>query len=226
MIVRKVLIVVALLVGAGCFKLARVAPPLEQYVLGNTPPADTSSVVPDSAVFSIGLRRLDLAQYLATPSIVVRRGALIETSEFRRWSEDPAAGINRAVARYLGAERRIGAVDVAPWSVRTEHDYVVQLHVMRMEGVAPDDTAGRVGDAHLMATWEITRPSDGALIARGETDYRESGWHMGNYAALVALLDQGLVRVARDLAMCIAQAGPTLPPVNAAGNGRPLRCGR
>jgi uncharacterized lipoprotein YmbA len=226
MIMRKLGAIVALLVIAGCFKLARVTPPLEQYVLGSTLPSVTPATTRDSGGLSIGVRRLDLAPYLASPAIVVRRGALIETSEFRRWSEDPAAGISRAVARYLGAEPRIGAVDVAPWSVRTDHDYLVQLHVMRLEGVAPEDTAARAGDAHLLASWEIIRPVDGALIARGETDHRENGWRVGDYSALVALLDKGLVVLARELATCLARIGPNAPPVNSVEVGRPLNCAR
>jgi uncharacterized lipoprotein YmbA len=224
MIVRKLGLIAALLVVAGCFKLARVTPPLEQYVLGSTSSSATTTPVRDSVALTIGLRRLDLAPYLATPAIVVRRGALIETSEFQRWSEDPAAGISRAVARYLVVERRISAVDVAPWSVRTDHDYLVQLHVKRMEGVAPADTTAKAGDVHLMATWEIIRPADGALIARGETDHRETGWRVGDYAALVTLLDKGLSGLARDLATCLARIGPTLSPVNSVEAGRPLIC--
>jgi uncharacterized lipoprotein YmbA len=225
MTMRTTLLIAALLISAGCFKLGRVTPPLEQYVLGSTPPAATATTTRDSMALAIGMRRLDLARYLATPSIIVRRGALIETSEFRRWSEDPASGISRAVARYLAAEPRIGVVDVAPWSVRTDHDYVVQLHVTRMEGVAPADTAGRTGEVHLMATWEIIRPADGILIARGETDRRENAWRVGDYAALVAQLDRGLMGLARDLATCLAQIGRTVSPITPpVAVGRPLNC--
>jgi hypothetical protein len=181
--------------------------------------------VRDSAGLTVGLRRLDLAPYLATPAIVVRRGVLIETSGFRRWSEEPAAGISRAVAQCLAGEPRIGAVDVAPWSVRTYHDYVVQLHVTRMEGVAPADTLMTVGEAQLMATWEILRPVDGAVIARGETDHRENGWRVGDYSALVVLLDKGLLGLARDVARCFTRIGPAVPPVNAVEVARPLNCG-
>lgn len=205
---RKFVVITALLLVAGCFKLARVTPPLERYVLGSTPFSATATAVHDSAKLTIGLRRLDLAPYLATPAMVVRRGALIETSEYRRWSEDPAAGISRAVARYLGAEPRIGAVDIAPWPVRIDHDFLVQVHVTRLEGVAPADTALKAGEVRVMATWEIIRPADGALMARGETDRRGNGWRAGDYSALVALLDEGLAGLARDLATCLARIGP------------------
>jgi uncharacterized lipoprotein YmbA len=225
--VRQTLTITALLMTAGCFKLARVTPPLEQYVLGTTapaPPAAPAATVRDSVGLTIGVRRLDLAPYLATPSIVVRRGARIETSEFRRWGEDPAAGISRAFARYLGAEPRIGAVDVAPWAARSSHDYVVQLHVTRLEGVAPEDTAATSGEVHLLTSWEIVRPQDGAVVARGESDHREKGWRVGDYASLVALLDGGLARVSRDVAVCLVRVVPPLPPVDSVELAKPLAC--
>jgi uncharacterized lipoprotein YmbA len=187
---------------AGCFSLGRDTPPLEQYVLGGIPttvdsPAERTGV-------TLGVRRLDLASYLATPAIVVRRGShRVVHSEFHRWSQDPGAGINRAVASYLAAAAPVRAVNVAPWPVRTQHDFLIQLHISRFEGVAPEAPTAAEGEAHVAADWEIIRPLDGAVLARGVTDYRQRGWRVGDYAGLVSLLDTGLHSLAHELVTCI-----------------------
>ena len=118
-------------------------------------------------------------------------------------------GINRALAGHLAARPSVGAVTVAPWTPRTPLDYLVQLHVTRFEGVA--DSLAATGEAQLLATWEIIRPSDSAVLARGNTDYRERGWEVGNYGALVILLDAGLRDVANDVITCIARLPAATP---------------
>jgi uncharacterized lipoprotein YmbA len=225
----------ALLTLTGC-SLGRASQPLEQYVLGGTsvtqhatPSNATSSdawssnatssdgwssnatssgaTSPVVAGLTIGLRRLDLAPYLASPAIVLRRGAhQIVTSEYHRWGEDLGAGINRAVAGYLiasAAADGVRAVDVAPWPARARHDYLVQLHVARFEGTAAEDPTVTAGEAHVQATWEIIRQADGAVLARGLTSHVQAGWRIGDYAALVTMLDGGLIALAGELTDCL-----------------------
>lgn len=207
------LLALALCTLAGCFSLSRETPRLEQYVLGTGPLTEGAAASPDSAGLMIGLRRLDLAAYLAVPGIVVRRGTHeIVLSEFHRWAEEPGAGINRAVAAHLAGLAPVRAVDLAPWPVRSRYAYLIQLHVSRFEGVAPEDPAATEGEAHVLASWEIIRQQDEAVLARGVTDYREGGWQMSDYAGLVGRLDAGLVELARDLAACLQ--GPVSARVN------------
>jgi uncharacterized lipoprotein YmbA len=197
---------VAVAATAGCFTLARPTPPLQEFVIG------TSSVsvpgVRDAAGLAVGLRRLDLAPYLATTAIVVRRGSRIVTSGFRRWGEEPSAGIMRAVAQALTTAPSIQSVDVAPWPVQARHDYLVQLHISRLEGVAPDDSTAREGEVRVTATWELLRARDGIVVARGRTDRREPGWRVGDYPGLVGRVDRGLTGLASDLVACLR----ALPP--------------
>lgn len=196
----------------GCFSLGRTSPTLEQYVIGGGGTTQLEAPIASLDGVSVGIRRLDLADYLATPAIVVRRGSHeVLTSDFHRWGEDPAAGINRAVARHLAAAASFRAVDVAPWPVRTPHEYLIQLHVTRFEGVVPagasltvGETAGAVtGAAQVRASWEIIRQRDETVLARGDTEHVQEGWTVGDYAALVALLDEGLAVVARDVAVAM-----------------------
>lgn len=226
---------VAALAAAGCFKLARTSPPVERYVLGGIRPAATAvkaataAVAADSASFSVGLRRLDLAPYLATLAIVVRRADNeIVTTGFHRWAEGPSAGLNRAVSGYLAAAPGIRSIDVAPWPVRSTHDYIVQIHVTRLEGIASEIDSRR-GEAHLLARWEIIRPADGALIARGITDHRALDWVVDDYPGLVMRLDRGLVVLAKDLVACLVRLGPppaALDTATATGaREAPMGCG-
>jgi uncharacterized lipoprotein YmbA len=209
---KLIALIPVMLATSACFSLSRDTPPLEHYVLGGTPATAAGVLSPDPAGVTIGLRRLDLAPYLASPSIVVRRGAhQVLASEYHRWGEDPVAGINRAFAGYLAATRPVRAVDMAPWPVRSRHGFVVQLHVARFEGVAPEDPLAVEGEAHLLASWEMHRPQDGAVVARGGTDYRAGGWRVGDYAALVTLLDGGLDHMASDIVACMARTPVAAP---------------
>ena len=153
----------ALISVAGCFSLGRPTPPLEEYILGGGARAEAAARARDAGGVTIGLRRLDLAPYLATTAIVVRRGSRIQTSGFRRWGEEPSAGIMRALAVSLRAASNILAVDIAPWQVRAPHDYLVQLHITHLEGVVAEDAAATAGEVHVMASWEILRAQDGPV---------------------------------------------------------------
>lgn len=188
----------------GCASLGRESTVLEQYVLGGAPSAEAAAASADPAGLTLGVRRLDLAPYLATPAIVVRRGAhQIVVSEFHRWGEGPGEGITRALAGHLRSAPRVRAVDVAPWPGRSEHDYLIQLHVSRFEGLVSEAPQATEGEARMTAVWEILREQDGALLARGSTEFREGGWRVGDYAGLVMLLDRGVQTLARDLVACV-----------------------
>jgi hypothetical protein len=131
----------------------------------------------------------------------------------------------RAVAGSLGSAPTILAVDVAPWPVQAQHDYLVQLHVSHLEGVAAEDSTAKEGEVHVMASWEIIRSQDGALVARGETDRRETGWKVGDYRGLVTRVDKGLTELASDLAACIVRLASATPAPDAAAGGRLVLCG-
>ena len=208
---------------AGCFSLARTEPLLENYVLGAA--ASLPSGVAPAVRFdlAIGIRRLKLASYLDSPFIVVRRGPnQVEFAEFRRWGEPVEAGINRVVAAALRG-RGVREVAVAPWPARARYLYVIQLDVLRFEGLASADPDSAEGGVLLLATWEISRAVDGLALAGGTTHYRRQGWRVGDYPGLVTLLDEGLGVLADDLTDALAG----LPPVSDARprNRPPLRDG-
>ncbi len=196
----------ALMVLAGCFKLSREAPPVQYFVLSGatTGTATVAPAMPDTSRIALGLRRIILASYLNVPAIIVRRGANeLVRSDFHRWGEDPGEGINRVMAAHLATAGPIHTVDVAPWAAGRRHDYLVQLEVSRFEGVAdPGATEGR---SHVVAGWDIIRPSDGRVLVRGNTDASKGRWRVTDYAGLVAGLDAALERIARDIGACLAR---------------------
>lgn len=207
---------------AGC-SLGRSSPPVENYVLSVARTAAPPS--PGAAGITLGLRRLDLAAYLASPFIIVRRGThQITSSEYHRWGEQLGHGTSRAVASHLAATEPIRAVNIAPWPVRTDHDYLLQLHVSRFEGVADSALAAATGAAHVAASWEILRPVDGAVLARGVTDFHRQGWRVGDYAALVTMLEEGLSGIAGDVASCVRRLAAAPQPPSAAAPDSPLDC--
>ncbi len=208
----RLFFVATLLSLTGCFSLSRQAPPQHHYVLGVGDPAERAALPPDRALEDssghvIGLRPLRLADYLATPFIVVRRGAHeVAFSEYHRWGEDLGRAINRTVAGRLAARTAPHRIEVAPWPAGTSPDQVIQLHILRFEGATREDAASGEAEAHLLATWEILRPLDGAVLARGTTEVREEGWSVGDFDGLVRLLDAALETLVGDLAVNLDRA--------------------
>jgi uncharacterized lipoprotein YmbA len=202
-------LLVAGLVGlTGCFSLSRTEPLQQHYVLGGGHLQQNDTPAGNPAGLTVGVRRLRLATYLEPAFLVVRQGPnRITYAEFHRWGEPLGGGISRAVAGYLVARSPIRAVDVAPWPLREQYDYLIQLHVERFEGVVSADPNAAEGEVHLLATWEIIRQQDGAVLARGTTDHRASGWRVGDHAGLVNQLDAGLNVLAHELASSLASLG-------------------
>lgn len=229
--------VALLLAATGCFRLSRKSPEVQYFGLAGTPTsaANTASSAASNAASStasptgltVGLRRIDLASYLSSmPGLVVRRGASqLDISEFHRWAGNLDEAINRSVAAHLTGVSPVRAVDVAPWPTRTAHDFIVQLHVSRFEGVV--DSAATTGRVHMQAGWDIVRPLDNSVLLRGNTDDRSGSFRVGDYAALATGLDAALSRLAREIGACLARfPNDSTPPASCAATGTPAVPGR
>jgi uncharacterized lipoprotein YmbA len=190
---------------AGCFSLSRTEPLQRHYVLGADRARAAGPELDGLHDLTVGVRRLRLSSYLEPPLLVVREGPnRVTYAEYHRWSEPLGDGINRAVAASLAGRARLRGIDVAPWSSGATHDFLIQLHVQRFEGLAPDDPAATEGEVYMLAAWEILRPRDGAVLARGTTDHREGGWRVGDHAGMVRSLDAGVEALATDLLASLA----------------------
>lgn len=192
----------------GCFSLGREAPTEKHFVLGGSPIPVNFAPNDRLSGLRIGLRQIELAEYLESPLIVVRQGRhRVSYSEFNRWGGTLSSGVNRAVEEYLKALAPLGAVDVAPWASRATHDYLIQVHLLHLEGLAPEEPTALEGGARVMAKWEIINPPDGAVLVRGTTDYEVDNWTVGDYSGLVDRLDAGLWELARDLVAALETLG-------------------
>lgn len=195
---------VAAITLTGCFSLSRDEPTQQHFVLGGN---RLHASGPQAGVLdgiTVGLRQVHLAEYLETPLIVVRHAPhQIRFSEFNRWGENLEGGFNRAVAMYLADRAPFEGVDVVPWAPRAQHDYLIQIHLLRFEGVVVDEALA--GEAYMLANWEIIRQPDGAVLSRGTTDYREDGWIVGDYGDLVTRLDTGVGKLSDDLVAALEE---------------------
>ncbi|TVP42627.1 MAG: membrane integrity-associated transporter subunit PqiC [Gemmatimonadales bacterium] len=212
---------------SGCFSLSRDAPPQRHYVLGagvpGTPEAPRVVTGADEEEVStlVGLRPPRLSDYLANPYLVVRYGShRVEFSEFHRWGEELGRGINGTLALLLSGEASGIRAVAAPWPTGAMPAYLVQLQILRFEGVVENDAGtsgleGRgserggaqpgSGASHLRAAWEVIRPLDGSTVARGTTDVLEPGWTPGDHEGLVRRLDSALGTLAGELAEALAR---------------------
>jgi uncharacterized lipoprotein YmbA len=221
--ILRILLLAALLPLAGCFSLSRNAPPALHYVLApggaaGEPDAPILAAERGAGAGFVGVRPARMADYLASPFIVVRRGAhQVEFTEHHRWGEDLGRAINRGVAGRLSAAAPL-RVEAAPWPAGTSPSRVIQLHILRFEGVAPQtgepssggegaSGAPVSGEAHFQATWEVLHPLEGTVLARGTTEVRDAGWRVGDFHGLVRLLDASLEILARDLAQALEALG-------------------
>lgn len=183
----------------GCFGLSRGAPEQQYFILGaaaGVPRAESQDTDP----LVVGVRLPQLADYLASPFVVMRRGAnRIEFSSQDRWGEDLALGISRRLVGEMALLAPASRFDPVPWPPSTQMDRILQLQILRFEGVAPAGEGAATGEAHLLASWEILNPVGNAVLARGSTEIRTPGWRQGDFAGLVALLDAGIGELAKEI---------------------------
>jgi uncharacterized lipoprotein YmbA len=199
----RILTITAMVALTGCFSLSRDEPAIEHYVLST---ADEQDIRPQASSPgpTIGLRQVQLSEYLDIPFIVVRRGSnRIVYSDFHRWGEGLAGGINRAVVQRLLKGGHFGDVDGVPWAAGRKHDYLLEVRVERFEGVSPASPAETMGEVHVLIEWQVLEQTGGMTLARGTTEHRERGWRVGEYDALVAALDRGLIRLAEDISSSV-----------------------
>lgn len=195
---------------SGCVSLLEPRQSNIQYYVLGSPEAMTSIEAPgDTAGLSVGLRRVQIADYLDAPALVTRRGShTIRFADFHRWGEDLARAINRTLAARLVAQTGVGQATVVPFTTRDRHDYLVQLNVLRFEGagpppLGPDEEppdAAPVGGAHMTIAWEVIDPETESVLTRGITRHQEDDWTVNDYADLVAKLDASITVLAQDLA--------------------------
>jgi uncharacterized lipoprotein YmbA len=180
----------ALLLG-GCSSLLPEAQPdpTRFYVLTASAPAlaGTGDTV-------LGLRNVEVAAYLRSRSLIVRRGEHeVEFREFARWGEALDAGIARTLRENLLAADAIAQVAVVPFAMDQERDYDMTVRVLACEGEAG-------GAVRFRATWELWSVGAGAeVVERGHYEARGFTWDGRNEASLAAALSQAVAGLAAEI---------------------------
>jgi hypothetical protein len=176
----------------------------QYYLLESTSSPDTAA----ATGLQLGLRKPHLADYLDTRALVTRRGPNeIQFADLHQWGEDLSPSINRVVGLNLEAQPGIQAVDLAPWPPGAKFDYVVQLRILRFEGVGPrppgpdadDDAPIPEGHSQMTVGWTVFSPRGDSVQARGRTEHRIDGWPVTDYAVLASMLDRSLAVLAEDI---------------------------
>jgi uncharacterized lipoprotein YmbA len=170
---------------AGCSLLPAPRPDTTRhFLLEGTAPA----AAPAPGAPRVGLRRVEVPVYLRGRAMVVRSGG----NETRvlpeaRWAEPFEAGLARVLRDRLAAGV---AVHAQPFPAAVERDYDVSVVVSAAEG--GDD------GVRFAATFEVVRPSDGAVVARRAFVAPVTPWE-GDPARLTAQLSVAAAALATEV---------------------------
>jgi hypothetical protein len=195
---RFLLLLALSLALTGCSGLfpAAQTDPTRYYVL-------TGPVAAPSApgALRVGVRRVELAAYLKSPDLIVRRGANeLVLQDYARWGETIDAGVSRLLQASLAAAPGVGRVYVQPFPLDQDRDCDVAVTILRCEG-------GTDSLAHFAATVEITHPSDGKLLARFAFAAPDAAWDGHDFGRLAALLSDDVAALGREIAAALPAAG-------------------
>ena len=169
---------------------------------GSTPPTDwyllesTATPLAGATGPSIGIARLEVADYLLAPQVQTRSGPnSVRRADFARWAEPLDQGMARVLLLDLAALAGTERVRLAPWP----RDWVPERELMvRIERLDAGPT-----EVALVATWSVqdgarTRPARDRL---GRLSRPRSGAGAESVAAdYSALLGELAQQIATDLA--------------------------
>ena len=181
---------------SGCLNLEPQADPSRFYRLSASYAAKVSQ---DEDGLSIGLKRVDVPNYLKNRKIAVHLNSEeIRYSEIHRWAEDIEKAISQTLATNLTAKDSIQQVAIVPWQDTSAHDIEIKVKILRFDGT--DN-----GNVILRALWEIQNPSTGNNLVTGDTSVNRSGWNGRDYGRLASLMSDTLASLASDLSEAISK---------------------
>ena len=174
------------------------ADPTRFYVLSGSGPAPTEAAV--GSGLRIGLRSVELAGYLKSPDMIVRRGPNeLSPQDYARWAEPLDAGIARLLRDQLRADPAVSRVYLQPFPLDADRDYDVSVSVARCEGGA--------GAAHFAATVEISTAGDSPhLVGRRTFVAPDAAWDGKDFGQLAGLLSADVQALGKDLVSALPAA--------------------
>jgi uncharacterized protein len=206
------LLVLALL-GAGCNILPQARPdPTRHYVLTGPAPAELNPRL-GSGDLRLGLRTVQVAPYLDSKSMLVRRGDnQIVYRDYARWAEPLEEGVGRMLIARLLQTDRVERVFPQPFPFDMERDYDLAVSVLRAEGLLKDDGTA---ETSLWCSVMLTQAREGA--GHGEVIWSETfvappvAWKPGDDAALARALSLGVAALAERVAEKLPELASAQP---------------
>jgi len=175
--------------------------PTRYYVLTGPPPAPAAV----GGQLRVGLQRVELADYLKSPDMIVRQGTNeLTLQDYARWGEPLDAGIARLLRENLRTAVGVGRVFAQPFPLDQDRDCDVAVAILRCEG-GTGAGSGRV--ARFAATIDITRAADGHLLGRRMFVAPDAAWDGKNFAQLAALLSADIDALGREIVAALPPAG-------------------
>lgn len=177
---------------AGCSLPQATPDPTRFYVL-STPAVAASAGSKGPAVH---LRPVELASYIKSKPMIVRRGDNeIEFREYARWGEPLELGIGRVLREELLARGAAGAVLASGLrAVGVDYDYELTVRVLACEG-------GADGQVFFRAAWELsTASATPKVVAQGDFRPADLRWDGKIEGSLAAQLSQAVAGLSGEIA--------------------------
>lgn len=193
--VSKAALLLLVLAMAGSLGCGR-SQPVRYYVLA--PVATPSGAVAAQAVTRapvVGVRRVEIPDYLDREAIVTRAGANeIGISDFERWGAPLRDALTQVIAENLRALLPGGRVVVSPWARTAPIEHEVDVQVVRFEG--------RLGaDCTLAARWSVIRTAGRETVASASSTLTQPAGQ--DHVTLVAAKSRLLADLSREIANAI-----------------------
>ena len=195
---------------AGC----NVVPPpradaVRYYLLGGPAPSGAGAAQAPAGGLRVGLKSVELAEYLKTRAIAVRHGSNeLALDDYVRWAEPLDAAIGRMLLGSLETAPAVARVYPQPFPFDADRDCDLAVRILRCEGLAEPN--GRAS-ARFAAEIEVTSTGPNPrLIARKEFVAPESPWDGRDYSRLAALLGDDAAALGQEAAAMLP--GPPARP--------------
>lgn len=187
---------VTLLVGCNVLPEAQTDP-TRSFILSN-PVADVRSANAADAS-TIHLRSVELASYLRTRALIVRKGENeIEFREFAQWGEGLDLGIARVLREGLLASGRAGLVQLPGSRTGSDRssDAELRIRVLSCEG-------NQDGGINFRAVWELSPDGAGGPVKRGDYHAADLRWEPPNEDSLAAGISAAVAGLAAEISAAL-----------------------
>lgn len=146
----------------------------------------------DDADVSIGIRPVEIPQYLNRSQIVTRSGRYrVDLAEFDRWGETLEESIPRVIAENLSTLLSTDRVMTYPWPRRTPL-YELEIEIVQFDGELP-------GNVELVARWSLMKNGSPTRINRRKITQKKPIAGQG-YQGLVSTMSLVLYDMSRMVA--------------------------